>query len=148
MTCSPSSRPRCRPCTKQLCTRKNQPGLRLLSHSLLPEHRPSCCPCWSSLSDGETKSHEVTSVLGAESHLCSCLSFYPVVFHETVCVSWERERERMMPCQFSQSHFICSLKLVRGSLENAGQIIKGFLIIGGKFVAFSLQMADKILSSH
>lgn len=54
----------------------------------------------------------------------------------------------MMPFQFSQSHFICSLKLVRGSLENAGQIIKGFLIIGDKFVAFSLQMADKILSSR
>lgn len=37
----------------------------------------------------------------------------------------------MMPFQFSQSHFICSLKLVRGSLENTGQIIKGLIIRDG-----------------
>lgn len=56
-----------------------------------------------------------------------------------------------MPFQFSQSHFIYSLKLVRGSLENTGQIIKGFNHRGwgrdGEFVGLSLQMADKILNS-
>lgn len=88
---------------------------------------PSCSRC-SSFSEGETKSHEVTVggrglLVEAGSHFCSCLSFHP---WSSVSRSVSPGRERMMPFQFSQSHSICSLKLVRGSLENTGQIIKGF----------------------
>lgn len=45
-----------------------------------------------------------------------------------------------------QSHFICSLKAVRGGLKNIGLIIKGFNR-WGKVVALSLQNSDKILNS-
>jgi hypothetical protein len=51
-------------------------------------------------------------------------------------------RERMMPFQFSQSHFICSLKLVRGSLENTGQIIKGLIIRDGGGVSRCFILAN------
>lgn len=43
-------------------------------------------------------------------------------------------------------HFICSLKVIGGGVENIGLIIKGFNH-GGKFVALSLQSSDKILNS-